>query len=302
MKLQELVATSSGISLRNVALDRVLVGDIQTRLIKIGCLDPPADGDFGPVSQLVLQLYANQVGIPLDERLNADLAESLLQHSEDTFMPLTLGNDFASRIIKYMQLRSFWFARLPDFLTIVYVEGTDENGKPNADEFNKFNDRRIVLSIDKGKPKILLNVLGTTEPGKFFTDNPENAGGAARIAFGQYKSWRVGIHKAGKPTAHEALVQVANLTVYRDLNKDGKRTGDKLDVGSGFGINQHSGHNADTNNIGKASAGCLVGRSTDEHKLFMKLVKIDPRFKKASNGYRYMSTIIDGGDLKDKVG
>lgn len=302
MKLQELVASSSGMHLRNVALDSVLVGDIQTRLIKIGCLDPPADGDFGPVSQLVLRLYADQVGIPFDETLTPALAESLLQHSEDTFMPLTLGNDFASRLIKYMQLRNFWFARLPDFLTIVYVEGADENGKPNADEFNKFNDRRIVLSIDKGKPKILLNVLGTTEPGKFFTEHPENVGGVARIAFGQYKSWRVGTHKAGKPSAHEALVQVANLSVHRDLNKDGKRIGDKIDVGGGFGINQHSGHNASPNNIGQASAGCLVSRMTDDHKLFMKLVKTDPRFKKASNGYRYMSTIIAGDELTDKVG
>ena len=302
MKLQELVANSSGISLRNAALDRVLIGDIQTRLIKIGCLDPPADGDFGPVSRLVLKLYADQVGIQLDETITAPLAESLLQHSEDTFIPLTLGNDFASRIVKYMQLRNFWFARLPDFLTIVYVEGADENGKPNADEFNKFNDRRIVLTIDKGKPKILLNVLGTTEPGKFYTEHPENPEGAARIAFGQYKSWRVGIHKMGKPTAHEALVQVANLTVFRDLNEDGKRIGDSIDVGSGFGINQHSGHNADPNNIGKASAGCLVSRTTDDHKLFMKLVKTDPRFKKASNGYRYMSTIIAGDDVRNKVG
>jgi peptidoglycan hydrolase-like protein with peptidoglycan-binding domain len=304
MKLQELVASGTGMNLRNVALDSVLVGDIQNRLAKLGCLDPPADGDFGPVTQFVLGQYARQVGLPLDETLDVPLAESLLRQSEDTFLPLTLGSDFASLIIKYMQLRNFWFARLPEFLTIVYVEGADESGKPNADEFNKFNDRRIVLSIDNGKPAILLNTLATTEPGKFFTDNPENSAGAARIAFGQYKSWRVGIHKASKqpPIAHEALVQVADVTVHRDLNKDGKRTGDKTDVGSGFGINQHSGHNASINNIGKASAGCLVGRTTDEHKLFMKLVKTDPRFKKASNGYRYMSTIIAGDDLKIKVG
>ncbi|HEY0658063.1 MAG TPA: hypothetical protein VGD05_06300, partial [Pyrinomonadaceae bacterium] len=217
-------------------------------------------------------------------------------------IPLTLGTDFASRIVKFMQLRNFWFARLPGFLSIIYVEGANADGEPNADELNKFNDRRIVIAIESGKPTLKMNVLATTEPGKFYIDNPMNAGGAARIAFGQYKAWRVGVHKAGKPSAHEALVQVGEISVYRDLNKDGKRTGDTIDVGSGFAINQHSGHNADANNIGKASAGCLVSRSHDEHNEFMELVKTDPRFKKVNNGYKYLSTIIAGDKLKELVG
>jgi hypothetical protein len=191
---------------------------------------------------------------------------------------------------------------LPGILNIVYVEGANADGKPNADEFNKFNDRRIVIGIDNGKPTIKMNVLATTEPGKFFTDNPMNPSGAARIAFGQYKAWRVGIHRASAPSRHEALVQVGELSVHRDLNKDGKRTGDRIDVGSGFAINQHSGHNASANNIGQASAGCLVGRSHDEHKEFMKLVKTDPRFKKATNGYKFVSTVIAGDDLKATIG
>ncbi|MBC7893704.1 MAG: peptidoglycan-binding protein, partial [Sphingobacteriaceae bacterium] len=238
----------------------------------------------------------------LEETIGVALAQSLLQHSEDTFLPLTLGVDFASRIIRYMQLKNFWFARLPDFLTIVYVEGADANGQPNADAFNQFNDRRIVLKIENGKPKILFNVLGTTEPGKFFTDNPTNPQGAARIAFGQYKSWQVGTHKSGTPTAHEALVQAADVSVHRDLNRDGKRTGDRIFVGSGFGINQHSGRNAPVTDIGKASAGCLVGRTTVEHEQFMALVKTDPRYNIANKGYRFMSTIIAGDDLKNKIG
>ena len=47
--------------------------------------------------------------------------------------------------------------------------------------------------------------------------------GAARIAFGQYKAWAVGTHHATQPSAHAALVQVADVTVYRDLNKDFQR-------------------------------------------------------------------------------
>lgn len=301
MTLREIVDKNSIVSLRELALDRDLAADTQTCLIKLGCLDPPADGDFGPLSTLALREFARNVAKPIGEVLEADLARSLLDSTDDTFIPLTLGSDFASRIIKYFQRKDFWFAKLPGFLNIVYIEGANEDGSLNADEFNKFNDRRIVIAIEAGKPKILFNVLATTEPGRFYTENPLNPEGAARIAFGQYKSWRVGTHKAHTPTAHEALVQVAPLSVHRDLNKDGSRTRDKIDVGSGFAINQHSGHNADANNIGKASAGCLVARSHDDHKQFMKLVKTDPRFMRASNGYKYISTIIAGDDLKNQV-
>jgi hypothetical protein len=98
------------------------------------------------------------------------------------------------------------------------------------------------------------------------------------------------------------LVQVRDVSVHRDLNKDGERIGDKIDVGSGFGINQHSGHDAPVDNIGKASAGCLVGRRHDEHVEFMRLIKTDPRFKKASRGYTYITTVIAGADLKEKIG
>jgi hypothetical protein len=100
------------------------------------------------------------------------LAQALLDSNADTLFPLDLGADFASRLVKYMQLRNFWLARMPGFLNIVYAEGTNENGTVNADEFNKFNDRRMVITIADGKPKILLNVLATTEPGRFFHRAP----------------------------------------------------------------------------------------------------------------------------------
>ena len=52
------------------------------------------------------------------------------------------------------------------------------------------------------------------------------------------------------------------VTVCRDLNKDGQRTGDKRQTGE-FGINQHWGY--DLPEVEKASAGCLVGQSKDGH-------------------------------------
>jgi hypothetical protein len=69
-----------------------------------------------------------------------------------------------------------------------------------------------------------------------------NPQGAARIAFGQYTAWQVGRH--GTSDRHEALVQVVEVKVHRDLNKDMQRTGDtkgtaqadRTDTGL-FGIN-----------------------------------------------------------------
>lgn len=67
-------------------------------------------------------------------------------------------------------------------------------------------------------------------------------------------------------------------------------------VGSGFAINQHWGYDSSPGKIGRASAGCLVGRTKAGHREFMALIKTDPRFKELQ-GYRFMSTVIAGDDL-----
>ena len=103
------------------------------------------------------------------------------------------------------------------------------------------------------------------------------------------------------PRKHEALVQADKIHIFRDKNEDGKRPGDKeFIVGSGAGINQHSGLNQSPSNIGKLSAGCLVGQNDDEHKKFMKILRGDPRFI-ANHGYKFMTTVIAGDDLDKKV-
>ena len=131
----------------------------------------------------------------------------------------------------------------------------------------------------------------TTEPGKYYTSVRKiDPRGAARIAFGQYKAWSVGTHRAGTRTAHEALVQTAPISVFRDLNEDFERQGDEEASGL-FGINQHWGYDLPKSDIGRASAGCLVGRTKSGHRAFMALCKADPRYV-ASNGYRFMTTVM----------
>ena len=299
MKLADLVRTKGKFPLQNMGRDKVFAKEVQGRLITLGCLDPPADGAFGPISRLALAGFARQMRLSFNEVLTSTIANSLLTTPPARFISPKPGKDFASRIVQYMQLKKYFVARLPHYLTIVYVEGCDANGKPNPDVFDKWNDRRIVLTIGlNATPKILYNALATSEPGRFFTMNPINEMGTARIAFDQYKAWQVGQHHPHlqPPSRHEALVQAGNVKVFRDTDKNGIRTGDPTSVGSGMGINQHSGHNQNVKSIGKSSAGCLVARAHTDHKTFMNLVKKDPRFA-ANNGYMFMTAVIAGDDL-----
>jgi hypothetical protein len=126
-----------------------------------------------------------------------------------------------------------------------------------------------------------------------------NPGGAARIKFGQYKAWQVGIH--GTSDRHEALVQTGGeITVHRDFNKDYQRSGDKLDTGY-FAVNQHWGYDLPYTNVYFASAGCLVGRTRQGHREFMSLIKKDQRYQ-LNDRYVFYTTVIYGQDLIDSQG
>ncbi|GET40822.1 peptidoglycan-binding domain-containing protein [Microseira wollei] len=287
MLLTEFAPTQT-IALEALAKDAELAKQVQTNLIRFGLLDPPADGKFGRFSTQALKEFQALMKIA-ESGFGAETIKALSEAKEA--VSLKLGNDFASRIIKYMQYKDYFVALGEKQYNIVYIEGADANGIPNDDAFNQWNDRRILIEIVSGTPKIVGNWLATTEPGDWYTQHPMNPEGAARIAFGQYKAWQVGIH--GTLERHEALVQCMAVKVYRDRNKDGRRTGDSIDEGL-FGINQHWGY--DMRQVGRASAGCLVGQSRQSHKEFMQLIKQDRRYQ-LNSGYVFLTTVIACDDL-----
>lgn len=183
--------------------------------------------------------------------------------------------DPGSRIVRSMERRNYAVNRKPGEINIVYLEGADEDGTPNNDGPNEFNDRRIVITFRNDEPVIVGNWEATCEPGRRYTEHPlPGVAGAARIAFGQYRAWQVGVHR----NHHEALVQTGGVvTVCRDVNKDYERDGDRRTTGF-YGINQHHGYDCPQDDIRTASAGCLVGRTVAGHRAFMALVKSDPRY------------------------
>ena len=274
-----------------------LVRGLQQALSDLGYLDPPADGRFGPASNWALEEFCYANGLSLGMGFTKEIAAAL--RSPQRRLPdIVDSGTWFDKVISAMRQKGHWICRHPECRNTVYLEGVNPDGASNKDTPNAFNDLRVVFSIgSEGKPQILGQWEGTTEPGIFWTQNPMNPNGAAHIAFDQYKAWIVGTHMAGKPSAHEALVQVAPVTVFRDLNKDYRRVGDKPDTGL-FGINQHWGYDASKDDLGNTSAGCLVGRTRDGHREFMQLMKSDPRYQ-ANASYRFIATILPGSEAAD---
>lgn len=298
MKLQDFLGKEEKWGFEAIAQDSELTRQIQILLIGLGLLEPPADGKFGPVSTAALKKFQELTKTGETEFLGAVTAKKLIETKPEDLPkpPLKLGNDIASRIVKYMLAQDYQVFTGSKEYNIVYIEGMNADWSLNNDAPNAFNDCRILIEVVDGIPKIVDRWQATTEPGRHYTFNVMNAAGAARIKFGQYKAWAVGMH--GNAERHEALVQVAPITVHRDFNKDFKRTGDKLDTGL-FLINQHWGYDAPSNDIKNASAGCLVGRMRQGHREFMALIKQDRRYV-ANRDYIFYTTVIPGDDLLKK--
>jgi hypothetical protein len=294
MLLEQFSNNHKSISYRDLGGNqyRDLVTEIQTCLSKLGIIDPPADGDFGPITSWGIDIFKALSKLPASEIFDSACVKKLLLAKAEILLPLKPAKDLAGKIISYMLKKGYWISRVPNCVNIVYVEGINENAVLNNDKSNVFNDLRIVIMINsKGVPYVKSSWEATTEPGKYYTDNPMSDKGAARIKFGQYRAWAVGEHEP----KHEALRQVTDIEVHRDLNKDYKRTGDLVEKGI-FAINQHWGYDFPKEAVGKASAGCLVGRTREGHKAFMKVIKSDPRYK-VNNRYRYFTAVLAGDDL-----
>ena len=206
---------------------------------------------------------------------------------------LAPAGDLVGRVYAAMLRKGYTVDEGPDVVNIAYVAGVSEDGVPNANRTNAFDDARVIFRVVDGKPILLGSWQATIETGKRYTENPIVIGGAARIAFNQFKAWQVGYHRG----QYEALVQTGGpVTVYRDANEDYNREGDKTQTGY-FGINQHHAYNAPKDDIGAHSAGCLVGRMIKGHEEFMAFVKSDKRYK-ANKGFVFSTAVLEAKDVK----
>lgn len=235
------------------------------------------------------------------------IAQKFLQDNYGT-IPSFIYNSQADEAI--LQMVIAWYRENdyemqlePGCANICYIEGFSVDGTPNRDEWDRFNDLCVVFSAgdEDGRPVILHKAACTTEPGLAPTMNLPalRRGGVFRIKFGQYlKSWRPGYHKG--QAWHPALVQVkgARIIGHRDRNRDGFRTGDLTDLGTG--INQHGTRPGLLARIvGFFSEGCQVHQYWTDYLHFLMVVFSDIRLN-ADPEYLYDSVFIPGNELWKK--
>lgn len=199
------------------------------------------------------------------------------------------------KVVSRMRQYGYSITDRDDEYNIVAIRNMAPDGTPVSPTPNKFDDLLIVFQKRKGKYEILDKWICTTEPGKFWTNRPMNARGAARVEIpGQYSAWQVGYHQ--NKTNHEALIQTGGpVKVRRDANKDFSGEGDRLEVGN-FGVNIHHGWNSSYDDIGRTSAGCTVIPRIDLQRQFMSLIKRDRRYVSNKN-FVYTVTFLGGRDV-----
>lgn len=212
-------------------------------------------------------------------------------------------HELALVLANYLKERGYRWSELPGHKNLIYIEGGFFFGgrfTPNADTADGWNDLRILLEFTaSGVPFISHIAKATCEPGTSATNSANAAknGGVARLQLIQYReAAMMGFHKI---KTHPALVQSGEILVYRDANRDQKRTGDP--IYPAYGINHHSTNPIFTGEkVGMYSMGCCVGWNWQEHLEFINLMKTDPRYIQ-DNGFAWDFTLIDSLKLKNPI-
>jgi hypothetical protein len=276
--------------------------EMQEHLIRIGLLDPIADGKWGSLSQSAWRAFTRVIGCESE-----DLSQSAIDRLVDfkSFKDLDFKpknpedaeNILAVKCIKRIvalgtHLTISMGSDKPTY-NIFHVTGTNPDGTKNSNKIDQWNDLRFVVEVSQsGLVIVNLCKLATCEPGKHWIDNPMNSNGTFRIAYDkQWFAWSVGRHGSRQ---YPALVQVEEIDGYRDSDRNGSWSGETLMSGDYMGVNIHHGY--DSEFVGQMSAGCQVAKSIAGHEEFMRLVKSDRRYV-CNNGYRFGNISLDGSKL-----
>jgi len=157
----------------------------------------------------------------------------------------------------------------------------------------KFDDKLYIFWKYKGQWTIRCFPI-TTDPGRYYLNNPLSPTGTAILKPGQYRGiWAIGLHR-GK---YKALVQVKPVTVIRDYNKDNILDFDSKREETGlFGINLHRAlREAITVDVGKFSAGCQVTANSKDFDEIMDLAEKAA----AIYGNSFSYTLLEESDFDD---
>ena len=132
----------------------------------------------------------------------------------------------------------------------------------------------------------------TTDQGIYYRKHPINIDGTAIVIPGQYRGlWHLGKHR----NKYDALVQVGDIKVWRDVDRDGKL--DQGDVQEGlFGINAHRANaTRASTQVDKWSAGCQVFQDPDHFDFFLALCRAQVDTHPTYTKFSY--TLLNESDL-----
>lgn len=201
------------------------------------------------------------------------------------------SDKIAAALVNYARTHNWTLRTGARRYNIFYVQGMFLNGVSNDNAPNQFNDSRFLVEVNP-TPRLIGAWDASVEPGNHYTKQPMNADGAAHIQVpGQYKAWRIGMHK----NRELALVQVAPVDISRDKNRNGKADSGDLKQRALIGANQHSAH--DQQLVDDTSAGCPVGRTSKGHQEFMNYLQNDADYKVDKN-LIFSTAFISVKDLK----
>jgi len=152
--------------------------------------------------------------------------------------------------------------RLNNFPNIFGIRST-------MDITDKFDD---IIGVFWGEKRIdnIVTFPATTDPGKFYTQNPIDGKRTAILVTGQYFNvYAMGLHQG----RYEALKQIRKMSFYQDVNKD--LIIDTENIKSQLiGANLH-GTKPDFQpwRVGKFSAACQVLEMWNDFQELMGIVK-----------------------------
>lgn len=278
---------------------------IQEQLIRIGLLDPTADGKWGPQSQSAWRAFCRVIG-DFGIEITTEKVKALCEFKGFKDLAFTASDPSdpenvlavrcIQRMVKLGQHLTISFGSDSPTFNIVYLSGTDSSGKLNNDTLDDWNDLRMLIEISQsGLVRLYGCWRATIDAGKYWRgSNRMNSDGALQIDKDrQYlKAWAMGRHGSRQ---YPALVQVGELSGTRDRTGNG-RTSDDLKVsGSAYGLNQHHGYD-NRIRVGIMSAGCLVGLFILGHQKFIAFLKKDRRFV-CNNSYAWSTSVLEGKNL-----
>jgi len=197
-------------------------------------------------------------------------------------------NDLGHCVKRAMLLLGYpWFEEQ----NVISVEAMDPDGRMNSNRPNAFDDIKMIVN---GAGKVIGGPWeATTQPGKFWTDNPMAPGGAFIIAKGPQAIWTPGDYH-GRTVWRQA--EDSTVMGFRDPNKTYKRIGLAIKHGN-IGIHHHHGYNLPRGNISNAAAGCQVIRLTEGQQEFMDITLRNPEYLKNKKRFRMTATVLSAAEI-----